>query len=755
MRALALSNIALLLVVAAVAAASQGQWETEGPYGGMIKKVGFDGVEPELCYATGRNGFFRSSDGGRTWQRSVPDAAVYYVSDYSKFCASKAQSGLVFAQLGEPGLLYRSQDGGLSWSLLDVPWVGETIMAIACDPGNSGHVCVATTPGAWWASEFPGKVFRSLDKGATWETIYEGLGVVSVCIDPSDSETIWIGCPMVGPKRTTDGGKSWETLADGITTVQYVKDIYVSPALPHDVFVCSNGLYRWVPSERRWELCNPYLEQIAFCWSKPSRMYGISYFWLWVSDDAGASWEMRTCEDMPEYVAASPADKSQILVAGRTLVWRSSDGGKRLVQSSNGITAQRCESLMICPDGEETLICAGYRLLARRRESVGGWEIEKPFWRCWDLLIAQDPTDLDVLYTTNLWEHSLLVSRDAGWSWFYVSELPSCLSFNSLAVDPNNSERLYLLGWPERVFRSEDGGRSWSELAGSSSIGAKPVCIAVDPRASRRFFLGTSGGVYVTNDDGETFKRVAGAGAFPTFIRFDPSNPSCVYVGLSDYLYRPPRALSRSKDGGETWERIETPIKFVYGMAINPDDGADFYIAGEGGVYRTRDGGKSWTALPQEGLQGSLLSSILVKFGDGGNRIYAAGTAVFSYFEQGWPFVSLSLPSSFYRAGETLRIGCRINNTGETVLADFVVAVMLPDERIVYLPSMGPEYQAFFSGEFPAGLDVEDYPLFEASVLPTWESGRYDVFAALVEPGTTRFISNLATANFVVQAASR
>jgi photosystem II stability/assembly factor-like uncharacterized protein len=180
------------------------------------------------------------------------------------------------------------------------------------------------------------------------------------------------------------------------------------------------------------------------------------------------------------------------------------------------------------------------------------------------------------------------------------------------------------------LYRSTDGGATWTSigLADSGAIGH----IAIDPRNPERLFVAATGslfnpggdrGVYRSDNGGESWTRVL-AGATDTTgateVLFDPSNPQRMFAIMWDHRRQPNlRSYSglgsgvyRSTDGGNTWQRLDSLVPPAadlgrIGVGIAPSDPSRMYaIVGRGpgssnffdGFYTSPDGGDSWTRLP-------------------------------------------------------------------------------------------------------------------------------------------------------------
>ena len=199
------------------------------------------------------------------------------------------------------------------------------------------------------------------------------------------------------------------------------------------------------------------------------------------------------------------------------------------------------------------------------------------------------------------------------------------------------------------IYRSKDGAKTW-ENVGLPTSGAFGR-IAVDPKDPKRVFAAASGnlfvpggerGLYRSTDGGDTWQLVlAGANATTgaVDIAIDPVNPKNMLATMWDHVRYPTHrvyagpgsGLYRSTDGGDTWTRIpeitmpkETDNGRI-GVAFSPADPNRAYaiIANKlsgtfGAMFRSDDGGKTWSQLPTD----SQLSSAQNAFGWWFARLY-------------------------------------------------------------------------------------------------------------------------------------
>ncbi len=230
---------------------------------------------------------------------------------------------------------------------------------------------------------------------------------------------------------------------------------------------------------------------------------------------------------------------------------------------------------------------------------------------------------------------------------------------------PSERETLFLGGAPGVLFRSDDGGAQWEPVRGLVEHptrdrwepGAGGMCchsIQIDPRDARTIYAGISAaGVFRSEDGGETWTP-ANKGTAADFLPDKyPELGQCVHKLLL-HPARPDRlwqqnhcGVYRSDNRGESWERLDgngLPSDFGFALALDarapdvayvvPEEGADNRVTSGGrlGVYRTVDGGASWE-LWADGLPDRAWIAVLregLGYDDGGVYLGTQSGSVFA-----------------------------------------------------------------------------------------------------------------------------
>jgi uncharacterized protein (TIGR03437 family) len=227
--------------------------------------------------------------------------------------------------------------------------------------------------------------------------------------------------------------------------------------------------------------------------------------------------------------------------------------------------------------------------------------------------VVPDPLRGSVVYAVT--HAGIFRSSDAGGTWKPVGAalLPEVVL--TVAVDPVEAATLYA-GTENGIFKTIDGGLSWFSIQGNLPDEARHVThVVIDPANPPAIYLGTNGGLFKTNDGGQSWSKISQLSAAVMVLALHPRNGSTLYVsqyaagGCGFIAFPATLTLEKSTDGGATFQSIlgdlseaGNPFRpMVEGLAVNPLDSTNLYLATSQGLFRTTDGGAHW--LPDnEGL---------------------------------------------------------------------------------------------------------------------------------------------------------
>ncbi|MBN1657504.1 MAG: IPT/TIG domain-containing protein [Anaerolineae bacterium] len=601
-----------------------GAWTTDGPYGGSVHHLAMDELVTTTLYAAvglaGADGLFKSEDGGAHWSNAF-SGTIATRTPLAGFALKPGAPGTIYlsGRTADGDRLVRSTDGGGHW---DVIWAGGTdFYALGVSPGDpeslyaaSGAAIVRSTDGGdtWqpadggipagasisvlavhpvtptiaYAGLEPGRVYRTLDGGASWAQVADlGDGWWSfLAVDPHAPERIYASGWHTAYffARSLDGGDTWAamTLEPGSDSAN---DIAFHPTVSGTIYVIAPGVYRSTDAGATWQKA-PVPDTASEGWSlllHPQSglpLYighngkGVLY-----SDNGGADWVRRSdglAGLRPHEIAACPADVNYIYVAA-------DEGG--------GFASH---------DGGESWLAAEGDRLDR------------------GISVAAHPYTPTVAYLGA--RRAVFKTADGGLTWTR-HELPGLpddneMRVHAIAIDPNDPQVIYagpgtwdFAGGPEQgwLYRSLDAGETWSPL--STTFPISPVTdIEIDPTDSQTIYVSTGrrfldstdrgSGILKTEDGGVSWVFVTGDLAVRSFSRLaiNPDLPATVYAGTVLESDSAESGVYRTLDGGGQWGQLTGGVR-VSGLGIDPlMTGTLFLGTYLNGLFTSIDAGAHW-----------------------------------------------------------------------------------------------------------------------------------------------------------------
>lgn len=633
---------------------------TSGPYTGRVSAIVCSPSDANRVFVAGADGgVWRTEDGGASWRAltdEMPTTAIGALaldpSDPDAVFAGTGEAN--FANHSRHGLgIYRSLDGGESWEHFgETTLGGRCVSALAVDPSDGDVVYVALTraggfPELAAAKGHPGAggdlgVFRSGDRGVTWTHLGGGLpnlSATSLALDPSDPSRLYCGIGHIfghadnGVWRSLDGGASWSKLAGGLPTSLVGRvTVALAPSSPsrlytlvaHSADAAGGGastLGAWRSSDggNTWTLLPVPSFQATYGWylsvvsvrpTDPNTVF-LGGLTLERSTNSGAGWSTVTPPHVDLHALAWDA-------AGR--LWAGDDGGVH--RSSNlgaswsarntGLGLTQFYAGISTHPSDDQIVLGGLQDngSVRRTTDATSWSAVFGGDGGWTQLAQASPSTVFVEYqgTANLFQ-----SSDGGTSFSYSGTGIDTSDRNCFLppylIDPSNASRMYYA--TQRVWRSTNGGTTWSALSGDLTAGTGAIrSLALSPADPNVLWAATNDGrVLVSTNGGANFTlRLTGNPGWPRVTREiapHPSDPDGAWLAVARFGIAQVR---RTTDAGLSWTDHDgvaphplpdIPVNTIAALAGLPDQ---LFAGTDRGVYHSPDGGTSWfrygTGLP-------------------------------------------------------------------------------------------------------------------------------------------------------------
>jgi photosystem II stability/assembly factor-like uncharacterized protein len=648
-----------------------GTWNPAGPtnVGGRMTAIAVDPNDANHVWAgAAAGGVFESHDAGSTWTPVFDGQPVLNVG---ALAAHPTNSNIVYVGTGEANGssfsydgdgVYRTLDGGVSWQHLGLTET-RRIGRIAIDPVNPQRVFVAAAGGVFTPDPNRG-VYRSTDGGTTWTRVLfvaPTAGAIDVAIDPSNpsrvyaaiwehysTSTSWVaGGLNSGIWQSQDGGDSWTRLTSGLprssSSIGRI-GLAVARSNPETVYALYLddpgdliGIYKSTNAGLSWSKQNAsgakngfggagyYCGQIRVDPANPNAVYLLDVLWS-RSTDGGQSYTNYSGGYVDNHDLVILPDRLYQACDGG--FYRSTDGGNTWFHApALGVT--QFYDLGIDPVDPSHRF-GGTQDMGSLRTPDGG----SSNW--YNILAGDgfqcevDPIDPLRVYCEQQYGN-IFRSSDGGATFiagFHGIPPNDRTNWNAPIVhDPHTTQRLYTAS--QRVFRSTDGAANWNAISGdltdgppasalnasdrkvvgawhlASVVGGTVTTLAVSSVDTNIVWAGTDDGhVWVTQNGGSAWVKVdvPGRSEWVTRVETDPFSSAVAYVTFSGYRNgsRLPRIFRTTNLGG-SWTDIsgDLPDVPLNGVNADPDPAMKgrLFVCSDLGVYVTDDYGQSWSRL--------------------------------------------------------------------------------------------------------------------------------------------------------------
>jgi len=542
-------GIFALMAFACVAQAGINSWSPRGPFGGIVTDLVIDPVNPTIAYASARYALYKSTDGGTTWSELTQDFGRTAISNVALDPANPAK--LYVASSG--GGVFRSTDGGASFT---------RISAAPTDPNVDGPVGfgISADGNTLYYSTGSGRFFRSTDGGATFsERQPTPSSVGKLVIDPDNSAIVYAA---FGPKllKSASGGDSWTELPLPASNV-FATSVVLTPGTPKTLWLSTgNDVSSTQDDGATWTPASPSLgtRVLHTDASSPGALYASlrdrgGDIWRY----SAGSWQMLPV-GLPAVVTAlkvSVNNSQTILAATESGLFRTTNGGGTWVRSDDGFNG----------DSVPVLTASAGHLYAGTNHGEMG--------------ISADDTTLQ----------RTVVSSG-------LTTTPDQMQMSAIATHPTDSNIL-IAGFSAAGYkRSSDGGATWTP--GSAYLNTAWMdAIAVDPSNPLLVYAAvrpSTGGpldpIQTSTDGGMTFSPLVTSltNIAAKRLLVDPRKPSRLF--LASEIFGGTNGLFRSDDSGATWTNLLNNAT-VFDVAVDPADSKRIYAANGSQVLISNDGG--------------------------------------------------------------------------------------------------------------------------------------------------------------------
>lgn len=577
------------------------------------------------------DGVYLSEDGGASWKnmglKDSQHVGKIIVHPDDSNVIMVASQGPLWSSGGDRGF-YRSEDGGATWekTLGDEEWTGVADAVI--DPRNPDIVYAATwqrhrTVAGYLGGGTESGIHKSTDGGKTWSELTNGIpsgikGKIGLTISPQNPDYVYAAIELIrrsgGVFLTTDQGASWEKMSDavsGATGPHYYQELYASPHNFGTIYLVDVRMQVSYDHGKTFSLLNTDAthsdsHSLNFIADEPDFLLLGTDGGIYETVDGTKSWRYIKNLPLTQYYKVAVDDAVPFYNVFGGTQDNGSHGGPSRTDDENGIRNAHW-SRVLGGDGHQSAVepgnpdigyaesqqgylnrldrITGEAVYIQPQPAVG--EGEERF--NWDSPILPSTHVPSTLYfaSQRVWK-----STDRGDSWTAISE--DLTKGRDRITEP-------IMG------KNQSWDHAWdmyamSEFSTITSLGESPIDANV-------LYAGTDDGlIQSTTNGGESWNAIAvgsisgvPANAFVNDIRADLFDAGTAYVVLDNHKegdFKP--YVAKSTNNGQSWSLITggLPETLLTWRIVQDHVNKDLlFLAAEFGVYFSVNGGNNWMKL--------------------------------------------------------------------------------------------------------------------------------------------------------------
>jgi len=590
-----------------------------------------------------------SDDGGATWFDIRNGSAGYQDITVS----STNASDVLKAGFSGGTIVERTVDGGRNWTSVDLP-PGRNQIQLRRSTSNPLIAIAGTEEG----------FYKSTDGGSAWSRMpIAGAfsAVTAVAIDPSDADTFYVAASD-GLRRSRDGGLTWANASSGLVR-RILGDVRISASSPTDVIIASGeGPFLSRTSGEAWTKSTPGMvsfdtRRVAISGVNPNLFFAGTNNEVYRSTNRGVTWTQvdgGVASGFPVVaLEADPLDANYVLfsLSGTRGTYRSSDGGLTFASAN----------------------------------------VNLPFGTPNDLAFSRDPAHAGRVFV-GLTGAGVYRSEDRGanWSAYNNGDL-TAQTVRAVEPAPADADYVYAAGATQMYFLDPSIG-TW-RVATTNPV--NPILsLAVDPGnelvayagADHPGTAGNTGGVYKTTDGGRNWTRLTSPldQLDVVALAAHPATSGVVWAATIN------GGVFRTDDGGTTWKEYGNYGTVADLTNVNIQDPSNQFLLFAGtegyGVQASTDSGK--TFAPRVTGLGNLYVNALAFDPDAPSTLYAAtDSGVFKSANSGNNWVATPLTT-----GEVTDLVTDNEGTGKRIWAT------VSGEGVAYSPDGGATFSVYSTG---------------------------------------------------------
>jgi photosystem II stability/assembly factor-like uncharacterized protein len=671
------------------------RWRMIGPFrGGRTRALAGVPNQPNVFYIGAVNGgVWKTDDCGRTW---TPIFDAQPTQSIGAIAVSPSDANIIYVASGEglhrPDLsvgngIYKSADAGKTWTHLGLR-NSQQIPALAVDPRDPNRLFAAVLGHPYGASEERG-IFRSTDGGLSWTKVLykdDGTGASDIEMDPSNSNILYASLwqARLGPWedknnypgtggglfKSTDGGDTWRPIMTGLPANMVQNYVAIAPSQP-------SRLYAVVATT----------EPGGYASGK-----GLGFY---RSDDGGEHWSVATTDPRPVMrigggdlpIPKVDPKNSDIVYSVSIVTVRSTDGGETWTSIRGAPGGDDYQNIWINPNLPNIIMLVsdqGAIITLNGGQTWSSW-YNQPTAQLYHVgvsnffpyLVCSGQQESGSVCISSRGNDGSVTERE----WHPVGTI----EYGYVAPDPLDPNIIYGGGRSEVSKYHWDTGQVQNvtpiPIKGEKFRADRTEPVMFSPLNPHTLYY-TTNFLFKTTDGGETWEIIS-----PDLARPHPGVPASLgHLADKDPQADKPRGVIYSlapsfktmntlwagtddgliwitRDGGKNWKDITPPDLIPWSKvtqidASHFDDDTAYASVSRFRIddlspyiYRTHDGGKSWQKITEGLPDDAPVDTVRADPVRKGLLFAGTETSVWVSFDDGghWQSLQLNLPHTSMR----------------------------------------------------------------------------------------------------------
>lgn len=447
-----------------------------------------------------------------------------------------------------------------------------------------------------------GNIFKSEDKGQSWQRIEEGLDnqykLSSLDIASQSPDTLFLSSFGDGIYQSKNGGQTWLKVNQGLENLN-IKQVFISPHSSDLVLAMGTekGLYKTKDEGKNWYsvMGNHQVTAIAYFPNQENQIViGDSQGKLYLSKDQGENWQPFfnfNNSGMIRDIKISPnfeSDQTFFIGTEKKGVLKTINGGQSFNSVNQGLSDLSIASLAVSPNYKK-----------------------------------------DTTLFISAWQDGIFQSNDGGINWKKSNKglqtVEQSLTWNSpnfskISLSPNfaKDQTIFVAGF-DGLFKTVDGGWNWQDTNIAFSRANNIHHIVLSPNYAKDQTLAFStlfNSPYISHNQGKTWTNIDKG------VQLDALLKQHLVTNIISFAFSPNYrsdktllastwgSLFKTTDGGKNWEKLWVPksLRADSYMIVSPHfvtDQTIYLITYEGNLLRSTDGGQNFSAIGK--LQGKAI----------------------------------------------------------------------------------------------------------------------------------------------------